>query len=92
MHITASKLKFLEVAEYMELKKVDSQGILRDFSVAELDNFLYDEVTLDNILTSAEKQSIIIHELENLRALEQEHTVPGYPMILLYPGQSLCKI
>jgi hypothetical protein len=91
LHITGSKLKFLEVAEYLELKKSDSEGQLREFTVGDLDNFLCGETNLDNLLTTSEKQMIVLHELENIRALLGEDCVPGYPSICIFRGQSICK-
>ena len=65
--------------------------MLREFTVADLDNFLYGDVHLDNLLTAAEKQMIILHELENIRALFDDQCVPGYPYLSLFPGQSIRK-
>ncbi|CAL8113453.1 unnamed protein product [Orchesella dallaii] len=91
-HVTASKLKFLEVAEYLELKKVDDHGVLREFTVGDMDSFLHGDNTLDNILTAAEKQMIVLHELENIRALSGEDCIPGYPSHAVYAGQSLFQV
>lgn len=44
----------------------------------------------DDFLTMAERQFIIKHELESLRARD-EKMIPGYPQAKLYPGKSLCK-
>lgn len=90
LHVTASKLKFLEVAEYLELKKVDEHGILREFTVGDMDSFLHDDNTLENLLTAAEKQMIVLNELENIRALSGEDCIPGYPVQAVYTGQSWC--
>ncbi|XP_021955512.1 anoctamin-10 isoform X1 [Folsomia candida] len=89
LHVSASKLKFLELAEYMELKKVDCQGQLREFTVGDLDNFLHSDINLDNLLTAAEKQMIVIHELENLRSIAGESCVPGCPSLSIFVGQSI---
>lgn len=45
----------------------------------------------DDFLSMAERQFIIKHELENLRARD-EKMIPGYPQAKLYPGKSLCKL
>ncbi|CAG7816666.1 unnamed protein product [Allacma fusca] len=92
LHVSASKLKFLEVAEYIEFKKKDSRGILREFTVHDLDNFLFGDVHLGNLLTTAEKQMIILHELENIRAQFDDNCVPGYPTLSLFPGQSILQV
>ena len=44
----------------------------------------------DDFLSMAERQFIIKHELENLRARD-EKMIPGYPQAKLYPGKSLCE-
>lgn len=41
-------------------------------------------------LSDAECQYIIKHELDTLRAKNEEH-VPGYPKLKLYPGKSVGK-
>lgn len=76
----------------MELKKVDENGVLREFTVGDMDSFLHGDNTLDNLLTPAEKQMIVLNELENIRAMSGEDCIPGYPSRTIYPGQSLCKV
>lgn len=44
---------------------------------------------VDDLLTTAEKQYIVRHELENIRALTEDDQVPGYPDFRLYEGQSI---
>uniref|UniRef100_A0A4W2DT55 Anoctamin n=1 Tax=Bos indicus x Bos taurus TaxID=30522 RepID=A0A4W2DT55_BOBOX len=44
----------------------------------------------DDFLSMAERQFIIKHELENLRARD-EKMIPGYPQAKLYPGKSLLR-
>jgi len=92
LHITASRIKLLETAERMELRKRDSSGFLRDFTCAELDEFLGDNTGVDQLLTMCEKQRIVLHELEHLRARSAETTLPGYPGVKLYPGQSVTRL
>lgn len=53
-------------------------------------NFCFILDNNDDFLTMAERQFIIKHELENLRARD-EKMIPGYPQAKLYPGKSLCK-
>lgn len=81
----------MEVAEYLELKKTDEHGILREFTVGDMDSFLHGNNTLDNLLTAAEKQMIVLQELENIRAQFGEDCIPGYPGQAVYKGQSLCE-
>lgn len=75
----------------MELKKLDSRGVLREFNVSDLDDFLHGSIGLENVLTAAEKQLIVSHELDNIRATENDRGVPGYPAINLHTGQSICE-
>jgi anoctamin-10 len=92
LHVSASKIKFLEVAEELELRKRDKCGLIREFTVSQLDDFLEDGMHVDDLLTTAEKQYIVRHELENIRALTEDGQVPGYQAFRLYEGQSISKI
>lgn len=92
LHISASTIKFLEAAEEMEIMKCDKNGINREFTVNNLEDFLPDGMHVDDFLTTAEKQKIIKHELENIRALPQENSIPGYPQYTLYEGQSIIHV
>lgn len=76
----------------MELKKLDCQGRLREFTVGDLDNFLYGDVSLDNFLTPAEKQMIVVYQLEQIKALAGEDHVPGYPSCPVFNGQSIFQV
>ncbi|XP_018321990.1 anoctamin-10 isoform X2 [Agrilus planipennis] len=88
-HVSASPIKFLEIAEEMELVKRDKHGQMREFTVNDLENFLVDGMNVDDFLTSAERQAIIRHELENIRALPTDIHVPGYPFYSMCEGQSV---
>ncbi|XP_069698153.1 anoctamin-10 isoform X2 [Periplaneta americana] len=92
LHVSASKIKFLEVAEELELKKRDRCGLIREFTVSQLDDFLEDGMHVDDLLTTAERQYIVRHELENIRALSEDNQVPGYPQFSLYEGQSIVQV
>jgi hypothetical protein len=92
LHVSASKIKFLEVAEELELKKCDKNGLIREFNVSQLDDFLEDGMHVDDLLTTAERQHIVRHELENIRAQKEDDQVPGYPAFRLYEGQSIGKM
>ncbi|XP_067003378.1 anoctamin-10 isoform X2 [Anabrus simplex] len=91
LHVSASKIKFLEVAEELELKKRDREGILREFTVSQLEDFLDEGMHMDDLLTTAERQRIVRHELENIRALMEDDHVPGHPGLSLYEGQSILQ-
>ncbi|XP_049822312.1 anoctamin-10 isoform X2 [Aethina tumida] len=92
LHISASKIKFLEIAEEMEMVKTDRNGIMREFIVAELEEFLPNDMHVDDLLTISERQTIIRHELENIRALAEDDHIPGFNSYVLYEGQSICQV
>jgi len=92
LHVSASKIKLLEVAEELELKKRDKNGLIREFTVSQLDDFLEDGMHVDDLLTTAERQYIVRHELENIRAQKEDDQVPGYSAFHLYEGQSIGKM
>nr|CAD7457715.1 unnamed protein product [Timema tahoe] len=92
LHVSASSIKFLEVAEELEIKKKDSQGLVREFTVSQLEDFLLDGMHVQDLITTADKQYIVRHELENIRALEEDTHVPGYPTLTLYEGQSIVQV
>ncbi|CAH0557355.1 unnamed protein product [Brassicogethes aeneus] len=92
LHISASKIKFLEIAEEMEMVKTDRNGLMREFAVAQLEEFLPEDMHVDDLLTTSERQTIVRHELENIRALPDEHHVPGFQNYTLYEGQSILQV
>lgn len=72
----------MEIAEEIELIKPDSRGQPREFSCVELDEFLANGKSIDDLLTLSDRQTIVLHELENIRALDYEKFVPGLYEIL----------
>ncbi|KAI5742233.1 hypothetical protein M8J77_004881 [Diaphorina citri] len=91
LHISARSIRLLETAEDMELQKRDRHDSLRHFTINELEDFLPRSGDIGCFLTSTEKQSIVKHELDNVRAMCEDEHVPGYPQLKLYEGQSLGK-
>lgn len=87
LHISASMIKFLLVAEEMDMMK---QDIFSDMN--ELENFQSKDVHIDDLLTVTERQNIVKHELENIRASPKDTSIPGYPNIELYEGQSIIHV
>lgn len=61
----------------MELRKQDVNGLVREFTVNQLEQFMPDGMTVDDLLTVAERQTIVRHELENIRALADDQHIPG---------------
>lgn len=93
MHISASKIKFLEIAEEMEIVKEDKAGQMREFTVSQLEDFIPDgSHDVDDLLTIAERQTVVRHELDNIRALPEDDHIPGYPTYTLYEGQSIVQV
>ncbi|RXG70154.1 TELO2-interacting protein 1-like protein [Armadillidium vulgare] len=80
VHVSATKIKLLEVAESLELQKKTS---------TELDQFLFGDKTLDSVLTPSEREYCVRHELEGIRAKADDAHVAGYPEIKMFPGQSI---
>jgi anoctamin-10 len=46
-------------------------------------------MTIDDILTPADKQFVVKYALENLKTLADERHIPGYNAMSLYHGQSI---
>lgn len=93
VHVTAAGWRLLEVAQKLEIKKMDySRGLLRPFKMNDLRCFLNDSMEISDILSPAEKQIVVMHELKHLYVHPMEKQVPGYPHIHLATGQSICML
>lgn len=95
LHVSAPTVRLLEAAELLEIKKKDHEGYLRELTLRDIEPFLYDGITMESLLSMAEKQRIVLHELQNIRAQTEDHVLPGYPQIQLYNGQPifvLCQV
>ncbi|KAL7045117.1 hypothetical protein ACKWTF_002152 [Chironomus riparius] len=88
IHISASKLRLLELADEIGFTKPTRNG-MRNFNIGCLDDFLFDNMTMDDILTPADKQFVIKYALENIKAQADERQLPGYAAVSLYHGQSI---
>ena len=44
---------------------------------------------MEEFLTMADKQRLIQHELESIRATDMDTYIPGYPKIKLYKGEAI---
>lgn len=70
--------------------KPTRNGVIKNFNISCLDDFFVDDsMAIDNVLTLADRQMIIKHAIDNLRANEIERFIPGYEHLLLYHGQSI---
>lgn len=76
----------------MELTKKDINGVMREFTVENLEDFLPEGTHVDDLFTVADRQTIVRHELENIRALPEDNHIPGYPENPLYKGQSIIEV
>ncbi|XP_058412007.1 anoctamin-10 isoform X2 [Diceros bicornis minor] len=88
--VGASKIRLLLGAEAVGLVKECNDNTMRAFTYGTRHNFKGFDDDNDDFLTMAERQFIIKHELENLRARD-EKMIPGYPQAKLYPGKSLLR-
>ncbi|KAG5674939.1 hypothetical protein PVAND_004883 [Polypedilum vanderplanki] len=88
IHISATKLRLLEIADEIGFTKPTKNG-LRSFNIGSLDDFIFDGMSMDDILTPADKQFVIKHALENIKARENERFLPGCAAVSLYHGQSI---
>lgn len=70
--------------------KPTRSGVMKNFNISCLDDFFIDDsMAIDNVLTLADRQMIIKHAIDNIKATEIEKFIPGYEHVLLYCGQSL---
>uniref|UniRef100_A0A6I8PJB3 Anoctamin n=1 Tax=Ornithorhynchus anatinus TaxID=9258 RepID=A0A6I8PJB3_ORNAN len=88
--VGASRLRLLLGAESVGLVKECNDNSMRAFTYGNRQNFKDFDDNNDDFLTMAECQFIIKHELENLRARD-EQMIPGYPQAKLYPGKSIMR-
>lgn len=90
-HLSATKKRLISGAEQLKIKKLDKNNELKEVTE---DNWKeFEEHNADSngqVFYSAEKQRIILHELNNIRA-EEEQKIPGYPDISIYNGQAISK-
>ncbi|XP_070496668.1 anoctamin-10 isoform X4 [Chironomus tepperi] len=88
IHISATKLRLLDLADEIGFTKPTRNG-MRNFNIGCLDDFLFDNMTMVDILTPADKQFVIKYALENIKAQADERQLPGYAAVSLYHGQSI---
>ncbi|XP_075778076.1 anoctamin-10 isoform X2 [Pelodiscus sinensis] len=88
--VGASHLRLLLGAETVGLVKECNDSSMRTFTYSSRNTFKDFAEDNHDFLTMAERQYIIKHELENLRARD-EKMIPGYPQAKLYPGKSIIR-
>lgn len=88
--MSAENCKFLQLADELELMKPTRSGVMKNFNISCLDDFFIDDsMAIDNVLTLAERQMLLKHAVDNIKAIDFEKVIPGYEHIHLYHGQSL---
>lgn len=88
IHISATLQRLLVAAEEMQLKKPHKDGSLHEISLDDLDQFK-DHEDLDEFLSLADRQRIVFHELQIIKATEADHNVPGMRSIKLYANEAI---
>lgn len=90
LHITARPNKFLQFADELELMKKTKSGVMKNFNVSCLDDFFLDDnMDVDDVLTTADRQLIVKHALDCIKAAEMERHLPGMEQVQFYHGQSI---
>lgn len=82
--------RLLSGAEDVGLFKEFQDGTMRGFTYANRESFKDFEGDGEGFLSDAECQYIVKHELDTLRAKNEEY-IPGYPKYKLYPGKSIVR-
>lgn len=78
LHVSARNTKFLQIADELEIMKKTKSGVMKIFNISCLDDFFLDgNMDVENILTAADKQIIVKHALDNIKANEHERSLPG---------------
>ncbi|XP_041375586.1 anoctamin-10-like isoform X2 [Gigantopelta aegis] len=90
LYIGASLDRYLVSAEMMQMRKPHTAGDLREFTISDLENFK-GSGEMSTFFTTAEKQKIILKELNSIRASEFDLHIPGYENYKLYPGKRIVK-
>lgn len=63
---------------------------MRNFNISCLEEFFIDEkMAIKNVLTMADRQIIMKHIVDSIKATEFEKHIPGYEILTLYHGQSI---
>ncbi|XP_043563105.1 anoctamin-10 isoform X1 [Chiloscyllium plagiosum] len=85
--VSASQHVLLRAAEFVGLYKLYKDGSMIAFSYRDSRNFQNSD-NINEFLTLAERQFIILRTLENIKAVDEKY-IPGYPTETLYPGEAI---
>ncbi|KAK7114042.1 anoctamin-10-like isoform X2 [Littorina saxatilis] len=88
--IGASNERLLLAAELQEVKRRHRDGFFHEFTIQDIQEFVGSD-DLESFFTQAEKQKLMMKEIENIRAAELDVHIPGYEDVRLYPGKSIIK-
>lgn len=89
LHVSAKNEKFLQLADELEIMKKTKSGVMKNFNISCLDDFFLDgNMDVDSLLTAGDRQIIIKHALDCIKATEHELRLPGTE-ITLYHGESI---
>ncbi|XP_014666247.1 PREDICTED: anoctamin-10-like [Priapulus caudatus] len=91
LHVGATKERLLEAAELSGIRKPNQEGFLSYFTCKNMQDFTGKDNDMDSLLSTAEKQRLVEHELINMRAIEFDKHLPGYDKLTLYVGKSLIQ-
>ncbi|XP_076826262.1 anoctamin-10-like [Brachyhypopomus gauderio] len=89
LYVGSTRQRLLAGAEVAGLFKEFKDGTMRGFTNASREDFKDFEGDGDSFLNTAERQYILKHELDMLRAKEKEDYVPGNSEVKLYSGESI---
>ncbi|XP_059848638.1 anoctamin-10 isoform X1 [Hypanus sabinus] len=85
--VSASRHVLLRAAEVLGFYKLYKDGSMISFSYRDRRNFKNSD-NIDEFLTLAERQFIILRTLENIKVVDEKY-IPGYPTKTLYPGEAI---
>lgn len=89
LHVSAKNEKFLQLADELEIMKKTKSGVMKNFNISCLDDFFLDgNMDVDNLLTAGDRQIIIKHALDSIKATEHETRLPGTE-VTFYHGESI---
>ncbi|ESO86525.1 hypothetical protein LOTGIDRAFT_220570 [Lottia gigantea] len=91
LYIGASSHRLILAGELLEIKKLTLDGHYKEISIHDLQSFQGSGNDPKTFFNNSEKQKIIKHEIEGIRAQAMDSNIPGYEKIRLYPGKSIIK-
>lgn len=84
IHVSATNERLFEIAQDMDLKKPDDDGVIREFRVAEAHKFPPTGVV--GPLSLADVHKCILHAMESVHFPKDQTTLPGHPDVQVMHG------